>query len=1384
MIALCLEFEVLFEQYGVNFIVMTDARCQDEEVAGRSEVGFGLLTPSDGRGFWWHIGTDTKRRATGHTYPVIDRQGCTKVYEQRVRGCPEPMKSCLQSRQTCRRVHFDVSHDGRPEVSSFSGPTPITMQSDGSDLALCSFDVAEGLRARNGPTSQGIAHKTLLNGSLEISVSQAEVSPKIPRLTHQVVLAEHCDWPQQGTVEELERLLDLSGVPWLDFWRRDVSELDISEQLRSHIAISPLPSHVPVCFCIFVGGSAKCGKCGWGLVLTAFDGWEWSFVGWAGGRNDEGLAATNNVAECQGLLMAISWAMSVPKEIDVEIVVDSSFSLGSADGSLMLNHDSPSFVPAQRLRFLMQWHERWRRPTSVGWVKSHCGVFGNELADRVADHFMRTDFPASCVPFHVCSLHAHPLLAWAWMAGPPPRGMCDLRNLSTGRYEPCDNIPLECAEAVLQDVQRGEGSVKAEVCLKLLSANVCTIRNKCPMLRRQFVEAAVHVAALQETRHGNECSYKADGWLCVHSAAVKGQHGCAFWFHCQGLAETFGVDVFDDSRVTVIQVRADWLAVRVVIGRFDYVFITFHAPHSKLEPGVIEAWWRQAERDMRFCASIAGLIVMGDANARVSCDDVSAAGPLALDFTDLSGRLFGDLCGDFHLCLANTFPSTAGGEKLRPSWKDRCLDYICVPEAWIHGTEVSEDVFDLGNQHDDHEAVCVEIRLIQKQAATCADENGKPRGKSCRSSYRKDCSWRCNVHKHAEHVFDEARRQPAHDEQKPHKPYVSAGTWQIVQQKKQCLAQKNRILRRSRLAMVRVVMRAWLEILHPHDTVGVEPVLFSVGNRAEQGMSRGEFSASGTFGVPLQACWGAALVKVAAHLHCLSKRLHNMLKKDKLAYLEGLLAQAEHAATVSDGRQLWQALKYFRKSGPRLKVCFRPLIKLLDETGQITASFHEQQQLKARHFGNMEASVIRDSQAVAGLDFNVDAVCAESFDLRDLPSLFDIEQGLRKLPKNKAPGPSKVKNEVWLRNVAQAARHWIPVIIKSHVRLSEPLRFNTGILHTLYKGVGDKASLLNWRSIFLLEGVGKCSRKLIRNRICLDLDSNTPLFHQGFKSKSCSAALTHYIVTWLRVHRSKRCSSGILFLDLRSAFYRVLRCRLVGRQLDDHAVCDILSQMGVDDRLFGDILAWASGNSLLARLSGHSQRVVRSFLAFSAFLLHGEASFFCSRSGTRPGDTLADVLFAVVLADCLASVSGALAREGLCNAEASEHESQVPVWADDVSVPFGAASPCDLGRVASRVCQIVHLECCRRALEPNYKKGKTELLLCFAGQGADKVKQNVARCREGVSFQAHGRSVHVQQAQVYQHLGTALMTICAQGLISNARLVKLGHMHGRLLQVS
>ena len=188
------------------------------------------------------------------------------------------------------------------------------------------------------------------------------------------------------------------------------------------------------------------------------------------------------------------------------------------------------------------------------------------------------------------------------------------------------------------------------------------------------------------------------------------------------------------------------------------------------------------------------------------------------------------------------------------------------------------------------------------------------------------------------------------------------------------------------------------------------------------------------------------------------------------------------------------------------------------------------------------------------------------------------------------------------------------------------------------------------------------------------------------------------------------------------------------------------------------VFSWANGPALTGSLSQHQRYMLEALFQNPCFFLRGLDTPFFSRCGTRPGDSIADALFTVVFADCLASMRERMSEVGLLH---SPHGSSVvqPTWADDLAVPvIGAAA--EIEHKSRMMCQIVHEVLGSRALEVNYKAGKTELLTSWAGLGARNAKRALLALRDSLDFEAFGVRRQVRLTLAYTHLGTKLCQLC------------------------
>ena len=137
--------------------------------------------------------------------------------------------------------------------------------------------------------------------------------------------------------------------------------------------------------------------------------------------------------------------------------------------------------------------------------------------------------------------------------------------------------------------------------------------------------------------------------------------------------------------------------------------------------------------------------------------------------------------------------------------------------------------------------------------------------------------------------------------------------------------------------------------------------------------------------------------------------------------------------------------------------------------------------------------------------------------------------------------------------------------------------------------------------------------------------------------------------------------------------------------------------------------------------------------------MHGGLRRGWCRTGTRPGDPLADLVFALAFAEAQADVARALAAEGLDatlplreGGVFADHTPQVvavaspaleipvlhPTFMDDTVLPVLASNCVELISRTQRTMEIVVSIFRLHGLEVNFCPGKTEALFLIHGPGA------------------------------------------------------------------
>ncbi|CAE7681671.1 unnamed protein product, partial [Symbiodinium necroappetens] len=312
--------------------------------------------------------------------------------------------------------------------------------------------------------------------------------------------------------------------------------------------------------------------------------------------------------------------------------------------------------------------------------------------------------------------------------------------------------------------------------------------------------------------------------------------------------------------------------------------------------------------------------------------------------------------------------------------------------------------------------------------------------------------------------------------------------------------------------------------------------------------------------------------------------------------------------------------------------------------------------------------------------------------------------------------------------------------------------------------------------------VGKCYHKLLRRRVGGVLEEALHEFHLGARKNAPVLFPALYIHGFLRRARQKKHSAAILFLDMQSAYYRVIRELAVGHVSSDDAVIHVFRffDIGPDEMQEFATMIQQGGMMQDCGMPAAARHLAKDLLHRSWFVTrHGsDAQINSTHAGSRPGESWADVVFSFVLSKILTQIMEHATAENLLTElsvdveggiyttapDMEKVQAQDCTWADDCAFPLSDSGPNRLVCKTSRLGSIVLDYCQRHGMTPNLKPKKTAFILAIRGQGSQKTKRRW--------FQRGERHLHLADLDLrvnvmsqYVHLGGLVdtdMRLCGE----------------------
>ena len=202
---------------------------------------------------------------------------------------------------------------------------------------------------------------------------------------------------------------------------------------------------------------------------------------------------------------------------------------------------------------------------------------------------------------------------------------------------------------------------------------------------------------------------------------------------------------------------------------------------------------------------------------------------------------------------------------------------------------------------------------------------------------------------------------------------------------------------------------------------------------------------------------------------------------------------------------------------------------------------------------------------------------------------------------------------------------------------------------------------------------------------------------------------------------------ALIFIDLKTAFYSVVKPMLASYDGSDEAIVHIFQLLNLPPSSFqaflenvgnGDLLFQATHSEILADYVGAN-------LAATWFTVPHGHGVSTPQTGTRPGDPCADLLFGFIMIQILQQIN-VRAREAEIPLQQHVEEGELTnciTWVDDVALAITAPAS-QLVQRTEHLLSIIMDVTLEHGMRMSYGQGKTAVVLDFKGRGAKECRQH------------------------------------------------------------
>eukprot|EP00435_Cladocopium_sp_Y103_P046244 s495_g13.t1 len=860
-------------------------------------------------------------------------------------------------------------------------------------------------------------------------------------------------------------------------------------------------------------------------------------------------------------------------------------------------------------------------------------------------------------------------------------------------------------------------------------------------LDQQWHKAGAQVVGVQEARTAAG-QYESPHYRILASGAKIARaplYGCELWIHrtlplakdAQGSPITLG-----DAKLIVQHADPRRLFVQAQLETVSFSFIVLHTPClDKPQQGQppplqqLSNWWDETSALITSFMPATYSWVFIDANSPLDAGDGTLFGRAGAETLTKQGELFKSFLQRHDLAVPSTFDTIQNGSTTtwtHSSGNKSRKDYILLPKDMLPTADTAwvDADHDTTFAHEDHlpaALICKGWSVFNRVPEVRRwDEKALLDPQRCQA-FRQALSslplpsWEVGIDSHSA-IFEQ----------------------QLLVLAQQFFAQKP--VRQRKITLQRDTLEA----------ISFKRHVLDFGRKTN---------------AMTQTCFKSELKEI-------EKTVHALVRRDVQQYYADLIQQLEAAGEMANHRLVYRLLQQLgRKKGAKPPGP-KPLPVLKRDDGTSATSFEEQQMIWLKQFSDIEAGLSVEWSDLCIRNAAEDPDKILDVDPMSYPTAWEIQELLSRLKRDKVPGPNLIPPAVMKAGGEVLSRQLAVLYAKSISHAKEPLLWKGGILVPLWKGKASPALPSAYRSIFISNYTTKIFHQCIRQHLVRVWEAGLGTMQYGGRA-GMGADIAHHVVQchqeWAKY---KGCPSAILFIDIRSAFYTVLRQSFTSLPGDNGPFCNAMTKLGLKMEDIASLIHAAESDAVAEGLCTHLQHVLQDMMTNTYFSLPGMAEMCHTTRGTRPGDPVADILFnlcmTVLLRDFHEQVQQTRGPVWAgAGTPVQDFSSVTPMpaaayadvtFVDDAAILMHAKTNEEIMTMVQCIVQAFVHASSRRGLDVNFDKGKTELLWNIVGRGARSVKIDIHQSKDLFSWQNGDQTFQLHVCHEYKHLGTWLQT--------------------------